>query len=102
MIAIPSRSFSLAALRRHTDNGMESTSEIVYAAVGIALLLVMPASVTLSKGYAAVFFVGFLVPIAWWLTAFRRARPGSAWARRFDGPSASSKHRRIRAWPRKR
>lgn len=56
----------------------------IYLVVLVAILLLIPGAVTLLKGQTALFLVGFLtLALVWTIAAFRLARPGSWWARRF-------------------
>jgi hypothetical protein len=69
-------------------------------AYGIALwlaLVVGPAAVTALKGQWLLFVAGLLtVGFVWWIAAFRLARPGSWWVRRFyDGDKLARAERRY-------
>lgn len=60
---------------------------IAYGVALFAVLLVVPLAVTALKGHWLLFAAGWLtVGTVWWIAAFRLARPGSWWARRFYGP----------------
>jgi hypothetical protein len=60
---------------------------IAYAVALWVILVVGPATVTGMKGQWLYLVAGFVtVGIVWWIAAFRLARPGSFWARRFYGP----------------
>jgi hypothetical protein len=57
--------------------------EVVYA-IGLFALVLTPAVVTGLKGQRLLFRAGFAtVGFVWLIAAFRLARPGSWWARRF-------------------
>lgn len=69
---------------------------ILYAVLLWLVLIVAPASVTGMKGQWMLFVAGFItVGAVWWIAAFRLARPGSWWARRFydDGKLARAERR---------
>lgn len=69
--------------------------DVAYGVGLWALLIVIPATVTLMKGQHLLFVLGLLlVGIVWMVTAFRLARPDSFWARHFYG---EGKLRRARA-----
>ena len=55
--------------------------------LGTAILfgiVLVPAAITLLKGHLPTFFAGLLlIGLVWIVAAFRLARPGSWWARRF-------------------
>ena len=54
------------------------------ALIIFAVLIVIPAGITLSKRQWVEFFIGFLLPgIVWIIASCRLARPSSWWARRF-------------------
>jgi hypothetical protein len=63
------------------------TVDVLYGVGLWAILIVVPAAVTLMKGQNALFAAGLLLlGLVWAIAAFRLARPGSYWARKFYGP----------------
>ncbi len=62
-----------------------SALEITYVVLGVAVLALMPATVTALKDQWLLFALGFGIPglFLWWIAAARLARPASWWARHF-------------------
>jgi hypothetical protein len=72
-----------------------SAIELLFIVVVWALVVVIPAFVTVAKGHIALFFAGFLLlGLIWWIAAWRLAKPNSPWAKRFYGPEKQEKSRR--------
>lgn len=62
------------------------TTAQVLVAVGLWLFVLVPGVVTALKGQWVLLAAGVLVGgLVWLIVAFRLARPGSFWARRFYG-----------------
>jgi hypothetical protein len=60
---------------------------IAYGIVAWAVLIIVPATITVLKGQWALFIAGWLtLGIVWWIADLRLARPQSWWAARFYGP----------------
>jgi hypothetical protein len=61
-------------------------TERLIALIIFAVLIVIPAGITLSKRQWVEFLIGFLLPgIVWMIASCRLARPSSWWARHFYG-----------------
>ena len=72
-----------------------SAIELLFIAAVWALVVFIPAFVTVAKGHVALFFAGFLLlGLIWWIAAWRLAKPNSPWAKRFYGPEKQDRSRR--------
>lgn len=61
--------------------------------VVIFVVCLAPAAVTVLKGHIALFVVGFLFALVWFIAALRLAKPNSAWARRYYSEEKLEKSR---------
>lgn len=73
-----------------------STGVAIAYGVGLWIVLIIgPATITAVKGQWPLFDAGFnTAGFAWWIAAFRLARPESWWARHLYGPK---RHARAEA-----
>jgi hypothetical protein len=62
--------------------------QIAYVIALVVVLFLGPVTVAEMKGHDILVAAGwYTLGIAWWIAAFRLAKPESWWARHFYGPS---------------